>query len=643
MAESSDPLPYYLELSDKPLRFETISKTTAVFVDEKNLQVTTVYTGEVTEFVVHSFLPSHCLKFQTNDDACVLYMKFSPDMKFLAIQQTEQIVKFLKFVDGKPANTFTQPCKKTHANILGLQWISDSEIVFVTDQSVEFYQVDPVKLNVKALQSLNISINWYVYCPVSMMMLVSSGPCGNTMQPLVFKAGNIIKLSKFEIEIPATKQKKLLFQQRDVALAMLYKQQRILVMSHNSRDSPNHSGASVLVYTISYKPNKTTEIKKTHVLSLGRSGSFALNVVDNLVVVHHQASMTSLIFDIMMTSDEICKPIGTGLSIKPFTKTDTGQQHKWELYSETWIMLQPNIIMDVKLGCLWYLNLCVDSFVQLIPDKSDLVRFLLRRSQSKDIILSVMHDLVLDGNFNLKVIAEIFDFINGAFCKHCEGTLNSQIGQPVQLLPSPTSSEASAQETCINSIDVYKSVLSSLVNHVQNLAPCPKLKRWKKYVVWVLLEYIRSLTDHAKPIQYFLFELIINFLVQNKEYSQLYLLLQYNVMADSKPLACLLLSLENIVPSAHQLALDMLHRKGAIDEITEVLLSKQQVVPALRYISSCTNTVQISGRKFLEAAEQCNDPKLHHSIQTWFQEKNAKKNESPVNKDLLVYEVTKEF
>lgn len=58
------------------------------------------------------------------------------------------------------------------------------------------------------------------------------------------------------VEIPATKQKKLLFQQRDVALAMLYKQQRILVMSHNSRDSPNHSGASVLVYTISYKPNK---------------------------------------------------------------------------------------------------------------------------------------------------------------------------------------------------------------------------------------------------------------------------------------------------------------------------------------------------------------------------------------------------
>jgi len=48
--------------------------------------------------------------------------------------------------------------------------------------------------------------------------------------------------------------------------------------------------------------------------------------------------------------------------------------------------------------------------------------------------------------------------------------------------------------------------------------------------------------------------------------------------------ACLLLSLENIYPPAHQLALDMLHRiSNATEEITEVLLSKNQVIAALRY------------------------------------------------------------
>lgn len=47
--------------------------------------------------------------------------------------------------------------------------------------------------------------------------------------------------------------------------------------------------------------------------------------------------------------------------------------------------------------------------------------------------------------------------------------------------------------------------------------------------------------------------------------------------------ACLLLSLENVYPPAHQLALDMLHRiTNATEEITEVLLSKKLVISALR-------------------------------------------------------------
>lgn len=35
-------------------------------------------------------------------------------------------------------------------------------------------------------------------------------------------------------------------------------------------------------------------IKKTHILRLDMSGRFALNVVDNLIIVHHQASKVSV-------------------------------------------------------------------------------------------------------------------------------------------------------------------------------------------------------------------------------------------------------------------------------------------------------------------------------------------------------------
>lgn len=95
--------------------------------------------------------------------------------------------------------------------------------------------------------------------------------------------------------------------------------------------------------------------------------------------------------------------------------------------------------------------------------------------------------------------------------------------------------------------------------------------------------HFRSLAEHSIPVQHYLHELVITTLVQRKAYYQLHQLLQYHVVADSKPLACLLLSLENLYPAAHQLALDMLKRLGnAHEEIIEVLLSKGYILPALR-------------------------------------------------------------
>lgn len=66
--------------------------------------------------------------------------------------------------------------------------------------------------------------------------------------------------------------------------------------------------------------------KKSHLLRLGHSGRFAMNVIDDLIIVHHQASATSLIFDISL-SDEVDPitgvkshaPITPGRSLKPFS------------------------------------------------------------------------------------------------------------------------------------------------------------------------------------------------------------------------------------------------------------------------------------------------------------------------------------
>lgn len=63
--------------------------------------------------------------------------------------------------------------------------------------------------------------------------------------------------------------------------------------------------------------------------------------------------------------------------------------------------------------------------------------------------------------------------------------------------------------------------------------------------------------------QHALTEMLVCALVRTKKFSDLHQLLQYGAVGDSKPLACLLLSLGNVHPAAHQLAMDMLHRLNA--------------------------------------------------------------------------------
>ena len=103
--------------------------------------------------------------------------------------------------------------------------------------------------------------------------------------------------------------------------------------------------------------------------------------------------------------------------------------------------------------------------------------------------------------------------------------------------------------------------------------------------------------------------------------------LQYHVFSDSKPLACMLLSLQSQskYPYSIQLGLDMLKRlQTADEEIVEVLLSQNQVIRALQYIDKNMDINSISARKFLEAAYNSKDLKTFHQVYKHLQLRNLK-------------------
>jgi len=91
-----------------------------------------------------------------------------------------------------------------------------------------------------------------------------------------------------------------------------------------------------------------------------------------------------------------------------------------------------------------------------------------------------------------------------------------------------------------------------------------------------------------------------------------------------------MLSLESDYPPSYQLALDMLKRLNtANEEIIEVLLSKRQLLPALRYIRAIGAEDSLSPRKFLEAATNPEDSMLFYTVYKFFEQRNMRLRGSP--------------
>nr|XP_036875089.1 regulator of MON1-CCZ1 complex [Manis javanica] len=666
---------YYLELCERPVHFEKANPVNCVFFDEANKQVFAVRSGGATGVVVKGPDDRNPISFRMEDKGEVKCIKFSLENKILAVQRTSKTVDFSNFIPDSSQLEYTQECKTKNANILGFCWTSSTEIVFITDQGIEFYQVLPEKRNLKLLKSQSINVNWYIYCPESAVILLSTTVLGNVLQPFYFRAGTVSKLPKFEIELPAVpKSTKLNLSERDIAMAMIYGQLYVLFLRHHSRTS-NSTGAEVVLYHLP----REGPCRKAHILKLNRTGKFALNVVDDLVVVHHQDTETSVIFDIKLRGESdgtvtFHHPVLPARSIQPYQLPTAGPApvasqspvpcklcilckgvgavHRREAVTPVlpWSLRmalqppaaarQPRVtwalcvgMLASRCGCgtcyllnpgyLWNLQVKLQPIVNLLPDKGRLMDFLLQRKDCKMVILSVCSQMLSESDrATLPVIATVFDKLNHEYKKYLDAeqsyTMAVEAGQSRNspLLKRPVRTQAVVDQS-----DLYTHVLS-VFTEKKELPP--------KFVIAVLMEYIRSLNQFQIAVQHYLHELVIKTLVQHNLFYMLHQFLQYHVLSDSKPLACLLLSLESFYPPAHQLSLDMLKRLStANDEIVEVLLSKHQVLAALRFIRGIGGHDNISARKFLDAAKQTEDNMLFYTIFRFFEQRNQRLRGSP--------------
>lgn len=641
---------YYLELLQNPLSFPPVSKEVNVFFDECNKQVFAVSTDKgITQ--VQAKGPDKALdaRFTLQDKGNVISIKFSPDHRILAIQRSSKCIDFMNFYAGASAEEYSQSCKGRSTQIIGFCWTGSNDVVFVTNQGIEFYQTQPEKSTLKLLKHYHAPVNWYVFLPESSVLLLSSGLLGNVIHPYLFKTGTIIRLPKFDVESAGTSSTRTpqptSLLERDVTVANIYNNIYVVIL-RNQPKSFNSVGAEIVLYQL----QKDSPAKKTAVLRLGAVGRFAVNVVDNLVVVHHQASKTSMIFDINLPGDydgqvTFYHPVLSPLPIEPFTmylnhqdvgkttlessKSSNGSSSdhpegertrtmQCESYSPNWVVFQPNIIIDAKLGCLWKLSCKLTSITNMIEDKGKLTDFLLLRYGSKPVIVSVLNQMLTPGRqSSISIISQIFDKINGVYAEFLElnSTGTTQVSESMK--ENELTGKWFQKQSVLEQKNMYSAVFAGLVERDDLVG--------QKFIIAVLLEYVRSLNQFKIPVEYYLNEFIINILVQRGLFYQLHQFLQYHVLSDSKPLACLLLSLESVYPSAYDLALDMMKRLGnAHEEIVETLLQKQEILKALKYMQTVDLIHSAAPRKFLEASTKMDDDMVFFTVFTFFQQRNVK-------------------
>eukprot|EP00055_Hartaetosiga_balthica_P016514 m.104963 g.104963 ORF g.104963 m.104963 type:complete len:675 (-) comp9121_c4_seq1:4712-6736(-) len=582
----------YVALNDDPLRFEPVhfrEEVQKVCYDEVNEHVFVVK----NDFQIVRVLPVHenSFRIKFSGGNPLTSLRFNLCAKTLAIRRTTRSLSFVNFKAGGNQHEFTQACKtKSTAQLKEFYWTANDEIIYVTSHGLELYFINAEKRFAKLQKSISLSVSFAVYCKTCNLLVAASSLDGNVFYPFFISQGTITKVPKIQIELPIVTPNNQTpkFTNADVSVAELYGEPYIFVVKNHPKAFTGHKAEIVL-----YKVTKE-KVFKAHILALSQHGRFLINIVDNVVIVHRQASQETFVFDILAPHQRIeqsfsassssknieqyvsfHRPLVPSCSIAPTIMKrawqTTNQKDTFEMlpYSKNWISFFPDVLVDPKLGALWCVQLKLENFLPLFGDKINLIDFLLRRSKTRHLILTVLQDEVKPGKkIETTRIGELFDVITISLAR----TLNTN---------SPN-------------LVVYEEV--SQQNMMKNLfVPLSERKDVSsKVFVAVLLQFVRSLNANNLCVEHHIFELVIKSLVETGRFYQLHQFLQYHVIDDSKPVACLLLSLEKKYAPALQLALDMFKRLGnSQDEIFHVLLSENQYMSAIRFLRRLGKEVAI--------------------------------------------------
>eukprot|EP01130_Rhizamoeba_saxonica_P017512 TRINITY_DN8507_c0_g1_i3.p1 TRINITY_DN8507_c0_g1~~TRINITY_DN8507_c0_g1_i3.p1 ORF type:complete len:488 (-),score=102.44 TRINITY_DN8507_c0_g1_i3:23-1486(-) len=469
--------------------------------------------------------------------------------------------------------------------------------------------------------------------------MISQGTIGNILQWYHFplhKVGHIMKLPKFEVEI----QKGSILEKQDIVVAQIYYGLFCIYINRESHE--------LVLYLLSKE-----KVSRKVEIDLVTPGMVNLSIVDNLLISHNIEHKISMVFDIKLPRERnsqlivgpqpehrINFPVAGPLPISNYYR-GTDQTEIVDVY-DNWLFCLPSFVLDTNVGKAWELNINLETLSVSFSDRHRLVEFLLRRDNSKRLLLDVLTQSILEKE-SLNVLSQIFDMLNRILTTHYSEIEENEENQNDDTMIAQRRTET-----------FWRVFVGARTNDVDNMVEYsePNLQKLRtsqgymvitqedfyneillpvedagdgdntQYLFAVVVEYIRSLEFEKITVQSFIYEFVIDLLVRHNRFYQLHQFLQYHVVNDSLHVACQLLSLSKLYPPTYQLALDMLKRLGGHNEhILEVLLTKGFILQALRFVNS-EKKLFLQPRRFYEAALLVDDPNIYFTVYHFFRRRN---------------------
>ncbi|KAH3765903.1 regulator of MON1-CCZ1 complex [Pelomyxa schiedti] len=543
-------------------------------------------------------------------------IKFSPDNSFVLCVAENTID--CHAVDGSWKDECRPRMKEKGCALLGAAWTSTEYFVAITTHSVEMFQVKVPRI--KQIKSSSVRVSWFSYWSSAKLLVVCVLKDGSSPQLDVFdfsrKPGDIPKAKHYELDATPFKS--------DITVVELYKEiyivhfiaqsSELVLYLHGIRpnSSSGSSSPSLMSSTSSSATGTTSAVgglakriklssASSTTINAESAGKVVLQVFDNLLLVNVCNTKLSMIVDIRSNT----------IIVYPKSLQGTDNDGMIDPYSKPCSFLPPNFVIDTRTGSCYQVVVNLEQLAQDMESKLGAVDLLQRRTPSigRLVLLNVIKTGIMSGR-PLKELAAIFSHL-------CRILADPKIYGALQLAHR-SSDTGSAQEVITDS---GYFVITQHDIHAYVFTPSEEAKHDSKYLIAVFTEYIRALCYAKLHVEPFMHSRLIQLLVTSSRFYQLHQLLQYHVIGDSAHVACLLLSLESKYPPAYQLAIDMLKRLNEHAQILEVLLSTNQVIPALKFLRAHK---QLVGRplRFYDAAVANGDPLVFHTVYQFFAQGN---------------------